>query len=424
MSIESEQQVIGSIVLDPNAFHDISRVLVADDFAGPRHRAAYRVICELFEEGVAVDEVAIATRLGGGSATPGSLEYVSTVAEQAVSAADFTGHMHAVAAAAKKRKLVEACAEVIREAKTVSFFSKAEAEMWFAEMSQKLHVSASVEPSNIVTAAQAIGKTMDVLKTRHDTRGELPGMRSGYTSIDEYLLGFQAGHLVILAGKPGAGKTALALNIMTNIAKAGNAAIMCSHEMQVHELMSRILSNDARVPGVVMETGRLEAEHYSKLLPASARIGALPMFFSANPPKTIPALMAEAQNMKRKHNLKLLVVDYLQLMDAAEAKRNREQAVSEVSRGLKRIAMELDVCVLALSQLNRQSDRNSEPQLSELRESGALEQDANSVLMIWAEQDDAPEVCGKVAKNRSGQVGAFRLTFKRVIQRFENPHGI
>jgi replicative DNA helicase len=262
---------------------------------------------------------------------------------------------------------------------------------------------------------------MQVIEQRYRLKGELPGIRTGFSRLDDYLLGLQRGHLVLLAGKPGAGKTALGLNIAVNVARQENPVFVCSHEMRNAELMTRILSNDARVPGVLMETGQLGAEHYSRLVPASARIGATPMFFASDPPKTIPALMAECQTLKRKHGLALVVVDYLQLMDSADARgKSREQAVSEVSRGLKRIAMELGLCVLAMSQLNRQTDRNSEPALSELRESGALEQDANSVVMIWAQQDDSAVVLGKVAKNRSGQVGPFQLTFKRAIQRFED----
>jgi len=415
---DSELEVIGSVILDPGCFADMARVVREDDFVSARHQAAWSAIRSLVTEGVPVDELMIATRMPGDRSA--ALEYVASVAEQTVTATGHMNHAIAVAANGRKKRLMNACALVIRDAKDKVFFSKENAETWFAEMAARLDVSAVFEPSNVIPMREAIRDTLKTLEDRTKLKGAFPGMRSGYAKLDEHLLGYQLGHLCILAGKPAAGKTALALNIAVNIAKAGNAALVCSHEMGVTELVSRILSSESRVAGTVMEMGSLDAGHYARLAPAGDRLKDLPLLFSKNPPRTISALMAEVQQQKRKHDLKMVVVDYLQLMESSDAKKNREQAVAEISRGMKRIAMELNVCVLALSQLNRNSDRNSEPSLSELRESGSLEQDANSVVMLWAEKDDAPQVWVKVAKNRSGLIGSFGLKFGRATQRFED----
>jgi replicative DNA helicase len=418
VNTDAEQSVIACLLVDNAAIADVQELVTPEDFTSATYRRAYEAIGRLVAQGAAADPIVLGPLVTDDDHARGAIEHLTGLMETIPTTATIRTHATAVAIAGRLRRLVATCSDIIGEAKDASLATADEARKFFADIHAKIGETASFGVRKHITAEQAVKQALAVVEERAKTKGQLPGITTGFARLDELLLGLRRKHLVIAAAKTGVGKTAIALNLAANAAKAGARVFVCSYEMGVDELTMRMLASESRVGGMRLEMGALEPQDWAKLERGVANMRPLPIVFADVPPPTIPALRIECQALKRRGGLDVVIVDYLQLMDSAGTGKNREQQVSEVSRGLKRIAMELGVCVVALSQLNRATDRHEEPKLSDLRDSGAIEQDANSVLMLWAESDDAPLVNFKVAKNRGAPIGNGTLTFHRTIQRF------
>lgn len=410
---EAEAYVIGSLLLDANTLADVRDLVSVDDFAVELHRNAFAAIDRLVAQGQSADELAVATAAGVPAAK------LIELSEAVPSTASVRSYALQVSISARLRRLSAVCGTITAEAREAQITGEDDAAAFFAEAQQRVIDATVFGRSRHKSMPDTMREVFRNADERSKTRGQLPGVTTGFPRLDELLLGLRRKHLIVLGAKTGVGKTAFALSLSRSAARAGCPVFFCSYEMGADELGLRMLAAESRVAAIRIETGNLEPADLARLARGSNDLGSAPITFTDAPPTTIPALRAECLALRRQNKLGLLVVDYLQLMEGAGKSYSREREVAEISRGLKKLAMDLDVCVLALSQLNRANDRFDEPGLSDLRDSGAIEQDANTVLFLWAEADDSPVVKLRVAKNRGGQLGYCEMQFKRPIVRFE-----
>ncbi|HEV3232167.1 MAG TPA: replicative DNA helicase, partial [Candidatus Dormibacteraeota bacterium] len=279
-----------------------------------------------------------------------------------------------------------------------------------------------------VPIASALKETWDRIERLHENPDQAPGVRTGFFKLDEMTGGLQPGTLTILAARPSMGKTSLALNIAQHAAMKERVPVaVFSLEMSRWELTHRLLAGEANVDGAQLKTGRLSDTDWSRIANAMGVLSEAPIYVDDRPGATVLEMRSKARRLKLRHDIGLVVIDYIQLMYGSGRTENRTQEVSEISRSLKRLAVELDIPILALSQLSRASEQRADhrPQLSDLRESGSLEQDSDIVLFIYREGVHNPEVKRNqtelmVAKHRSGATGSVDLLFMETQTRFVN----
>jgi replicative DNA helicase len=283
--------------------------------------------------------------------------------------------------------------------------------------------------SGFIAIKDVLPQTIDRLDLLHQTPGEIRGVPTGFTQLDRKTTGFQAGDLIVIAGRPSMGKTTLAVNIAENAAIAkGVPSAIFSMEMSAEQLTLRLISSLGRVNQTHLRTGNFSEEDWSRIQGAMAQLSTAPLYVDETPALTPTEVRARARRLKREHGLGLIVVDYLQLMQVSGTKENRATEISEISRSLKALAKELKVPVVALSQLNRAVEQRTDkkPVMSDLRESGAIEQDSDLILLIYREEVYDPNTTRRgiadiiIAKQRNGPIGEVQLTFLGEYTRFEN----
>lgn len=413
---DAEAYVLGAILLDNGAMGEVRDLVSVDDFTTDFHRQTFRALERLVQQGP-TDETQLAIALG---LTENSHKAaVFTLTDAVPTAANARGYALQVATAARLRRLHELCHDVADEAQKARLATEDEATAFFAEVQERFVLASTFGTSALLTSRDVFKRVFETAVERSKLKGRLPGIPTGIEALDALTLGMHERHLWIVGAKPGVGKTTCALTFARAVARAGKRGYVVSHEMAPEELGLRMLSSESKVPSMKIETGTYDESDFARMAGAMPALDQLPIVWDDKPPATIAKLRARCQALKRKGGLDVVYVDYLQLMSGESTTQNREREIGEISRGLKRIAYDLKVTVIALSQLNRKSDRHEEPSLSELRDSGSIEQDANVVIFLWADDDETQEIHGKVAKNRGGKVGPFELLFKRSIQRFE-----
>ena len=289
--------------------------------------------------------------------------------------------------------------------------------------------AAAAAVSGFIAVRDILPQTIDRLDMLHQTPGEIRGVPTGFTQLDRKTTGLQPGDLVVIAGRPSMGKTTLAVNIAENAAIAkGIPVAIFSMEMSAEQLTLRLISSLGRVNQSHLRTGNFNDEDWSRIQGALSQLSGAPIFVDESPALTPTEVRARARRLKREHNIGLIVVDYLQLMQVAGTKENRATEISEISRSLKALAKELKVPVVALSQLNRAVEQRTDkkPVMSDLRESGAIEQDSDLILLIYREEVYDPNTTRRgiadiiIAKQRNGPIGEVQLTFLGEYTRFEN----
>lgn len=418
--IGAERTVIGAVLLDPAIVPELRDVVCAEHFTA-EHRQIFEAICKLADERADIDEFTLARATAGADISPLVLDEIK---DSTPSAAHWRTYARTVATAARIRRLSEVSAEISTECQTLALGSDEDALRWFSDAQRRLvEASTYARASAMVTQRELMRRVLRFAEERVESRGQLLGFSCGYDAIDEKLLGIRKQRLHIVAGKPGAGKSAFALNVLRNASRIGAKSYMASLEMGLEELGLRFLAAESRVPVTKIEVGACGGLDFSRLSTAVQNTADAPIVWPESPPTTIAALRAECQRLKRGQGLDLVIVDYLQLLSGSGDAGTREREVAEVSRGLKLMTTELDIAVIALSQLNRKKERHDEPDLAELRDSGAIEQDANVALFLWALNDDTEEINWKIAKNRGGALGKGTLRFRKAIQRFDQEMG-
>src|SRR5215210_3506408 len=429
-SLEAEQSVLGAILIDRDAVVEVAEFLRPADFYRQANGQIYAAILDLFERREPVDIVTVSEALERSDELEaiGGRAYLSSLTNSTPTAVHAVQYARIVERKAVLRNLIGAAGRIAGigyedSPEIQESIDRAEAEL-FA-------VSQKRVDSGFEKLESLLHQAYDRLDYLHAHRGEISGIRTGFIDLDGLTTGLQKSDLVILAARPSVGKTSFALNIAEHAAVHEKKSVgVFSLEMSKEQLVLRLLSSVANIDSQRLRTGFLEEMDFARIAPAMNALSEAPMYIDDTPSISTMELRTKARRLQAESGLDLVIVDYLQLMQAGTSTKdaNRVQEVSEISRGLKGLARELNVPVMALSQLSRQPElRNEkEPRLSDLRESGAIEQDADLVLFLWREQErqgDETESEGeiinlKLAKHRNGPTGEIKLWFKKRQTRF------
>ncbi|MEW5942622.1 MAG: replicative DNA helicase [Pseudomonadota bacterium] len=434
-SVEAEQSVLGGLLLENGAWERIADLIAEGDFYRQDHRLIYRHICKLLEQNKPADVITVSEALetGGALANAGGLAYLGALAQNTPSAANIRRYAEIVRERAVMRKLAEVGTMIADSAynptgrNASQLLDEAEAKVFeIAEASARGQQGfVGIQP--LLTQ---VVERIDELFQR-DNPNDVTGIPTGYHDLDQKTSGLQPGDLIIVAGRPSMGKTAFSLNIGENVAlDTGLPVAVFSMEMAGTQLAMRMMGSIGKLDQHKVRTGRLQDEDWSKLTYAVGKLNDAPIFIDESAALTALELRARARRLHRQcGKLGLIVIDYLQLMSGSSGgSENRATEISEISRSLKALAKELDVPVIALSQLNRSLEQrpNKRPVMSDLRESGAIEQDADVILFIYRDEVYNPDTPDKgiaeiiIGKQRNGPIGTVKLTFLGEYTRFEN----
>ncbi|MCX7960523.1 MAG: replicative DNA helicase [Burkholderiales bacterium] len=434
-SVEAEQSLLGALLIDNQAFDRVADLVAAEDFYRDDHRRIYRHIVRLIEAGKPADVVTVGESIEASEdkERTGGLAYLALLAQNTPSALNIRRYAELVRERAVQRRLAQVATEIAEAALDPG--GKDVGQLLDEAESRIMEVGEAGSRgrqgfAEVQTVLARVFERIDYLYHRED-KNEVTGIPTGFLDLDEMTAGLQPGDLVIVAGRPSMGKTAFALNIAEHVAvDNGLPVAIFSMEMGATQLAMRMLGSIARVDQHKMRTGRLGDEEWGRLSAAMERLHAAPIFIDETAALNALELRARARRMRRScGKLGLVVVDYLQLMSAAREGENRATEISEISRSLKALAKELEVPVLALSQLSRAVEQRNDrrPMMSDLRESGAIEQDADVILFIYRDEvyhPDKPEAKGRaeviVGKQRNGPIGRVELAFLGPYTRFEN----
>ncbi len=414
-SSEAEACVLGSILIDKDAIATVAEFLLPEHFYKRANNLIYNAILQLYEGRKPIDIVTLKERLKKDKALTeiGGSAYLTNLVNAVPTAAHVEEYAHIVKDDYTKRELISSASKITKAAfdegeEAMSVLDKAE-QLIFA-LSQK-HLRQVFMP-----VKEALAESFDRLDELHKRAGGLRGIPTGFRDIDDTLAGLQASNLIILAARPGIGKTALSLNIAQNVSVKEKLPIgFFSLEMSKEELVDRLLVAQADIDAWRLKTGRLDEEDFTKLSEAMGILAEAPLYIDDTPALSVLEMRTKARRLMAEHGLQLLVVDYLQLMRTTRRRESRVQEVSEISQGLKNLARELKIPVLAVSQLSRAVEQrgNPRPRLADLRESGSIEQDADVVMFIWREDDeDTESIELEVAKHRNGPLRRMKMRFR------------
>ena len=430
-NVEAEQSLLGSMFLSIDAVENCLPLVSAEDFYRPAHQRIFAAIAQLHARGEAIDQITVAARLesSGELEAAGGKPYILDVASMVPTAANAEYYARIVKRTSMLRQLIDASTRI----QAIGYENPDDIDE-VVERAEKLifDVTNQRVSSRFRVLEDLMTEGFEEIEKLYDRKQHITGVPTGFADLDKILAGMHRGDLLILAARPSVGKTALALNIAVNAARAGHPTAVFSLEMSSAQLVQRILCAEARIDSQRLRTGYLSDEDWPAITQAMGRLGNIPMWVDDTPSISILEVRAKARRLLRDKSDGLIVVDYLQLMQPQTGRRseNRQVEIAEISRGLKVLAKELDCPVLALSQLSRRvEDRQGKrPQLSDLRESGAIEQDADVVMFIDRNTDprgeDETGRPGKgeaeviVAKHRNGPTDICRLAFLERFTRF------
>ncbi|MBN2804738.1 MAG: replicative DNA helicase [Deltaproteobacteria bacterium] len=428
---DAEAAVLGSILLDNSVLYQLQSVLSEDDFYVEAHRRIYSAINELSRLGLPIDHVTLGNQLtaigdldkiGGPMALDGLTANVATTKNSEY-------YAKIVTQKALVRRMIYASQQV-----TADGFADVEDPDDYLDSAEKLIFEAAQKRvgESYSEISTILKQTFDNLQIAAARKGEITGLSTGYAKLDKLTAGLQKSDLIILAGRPAMGKTSFALNVMYNaVINSGLPAIIFSLEMSKDQLARRLLSCEGMINANKLRTPNLlDSQDWRRLTDTAGMLNKLPIFLDDSAPMTPMEIRAKARRLATSRGLSLIVIDYLQLMQGSNSKRNtsREQEISEISRTLKMLAKEVNVPIIALSQLNRglESRPDKRPMMSDLRESGAIEQDADIIMFVYRDEVYNPESEDKgvaeiiIAKQRSGPTGSCRLKFTGEFTRFDN----
>jgi replicative DNA helicase len=433
-AIEAEMSLLGSMMIDPQVSGDVVLVIRSgDDFYKPANGAIFDVMVELYDTVGALDIVQLNQVLAdrGTLNSVGGLDYLIELADAVPSAANAVHYARLVRQKACIRQLIEAAGDILHDA----YHSPEDAQMLLEQAEQKIFaIAQNAEQSHAESLSELI---VEVYKQIEENDGELiTGVPTSYTELDEMTHGLQKGEMVIIAARPSMGKTALALNIAENVALNNMAVGVFSLEMGKQQLVQRLLSSRSGVDSQKIRRAMLTRDDHANLQRACGELMNAPILIDDTPGLTLLQMRAKARRMASQHPLKAIVVDYLQLMSSGRRAESRQVEISEISRGIKAMARELSVPVIALSQLNRSPEQREghKPRMSDLRESGSIEQDADVVMMLHREEyyhkgdpnwemdhaDQAGMAELIIVKQRNGPTGTVKLTWDGSTTRFKN----
>ncbi len=430
-NIEAEASLLGALLIDSDAIVKVADALSTHDFFDKRHERIYEAVKQLYERHQAIDVLTLTDQLknNGNLELIGGASYLTELTNFVPTAAHVEQYADIVAQKAMRRRLIAASQAM----STLGYDESKQLNELIEEAETKLfEVSQQQVKQSVISLETVLAESFDRLDDLHKDKKKIRGVPTGYRDLDNTLAGFQRSDLVILAARPSMGKTALALNFAHNIAVQSNQPVLIfSLEMSKEQLVDRLLSMESGVDAWALRTGNLTDADFEKIGQAMGTLSEAQIFIDDTPGITVSDLRTKARREAHQRELGLIIVDYLQLMSGGSrygGDGNRVQEISEISRGLKGVARELNVPVLALSQLSRSVESRSPqiPQLADLRESGSIEQDADVVAFIYREEYYNPDTDRKkladifIKKHRNGPTGGVELYFDNEKQRFRS----
>ena len=429
-SVEAEQSVIGSMLMGREAIMAASEILTSEDFYQHQYGIVFDAMVELYNEGKAVDVVTLQNRLKEKDVPPeiSGMEFVRDLLKAVPTSVNVRNYAQIVSQKALLRRLIRAAEEV----ENACYLNKEPVEDILEQSEKKLfQIFQQRNSEDMVPIRQVVMDTLEIIEKASKTKGNVTGLATGFTDLDYKTSGFQNSDLILVAARPSMGKTALVLNIAEYMAfKQNKAVAIFSLEMSKQQLMNRLFAMESRVNSQSLRTGDLKDEEWGKLIESAGVIGDSKLIIDDTPGITVRELRSKCRKYKLEHGLDIVMIDYLQLMSGGGSRNSdsRQQEISDISRSLKALARELNVPIVALSQLSRavESRTDHRPMLSDLRESGAIEQDADMVMFIYrddyyhkdSEMKGVAEII--IAKQRNGPIGTINLVWLPDYTKFMN----
>jgi replicative DNA helicase len=428
-NMEAEQAVLGAIFLEPSALTLASEILLPDDFYRVAHQKIFNVMLDLSDKGKAIDLVTVTEELASSKLIEdvGGVSYLSELAASVPTAANIEYYARIVEEKALLRRLIRTASGIADD----GYMREDEVEALLAEAEKSImEVAQRKNAGSFHNIKDVLVRTYDNIEEMHNRKGDITGLETGFTELDRMTAGFQRNDLIIVGARPSVGKTAFALNIAQNVAKkTGENVAIFSLEMGAEQLVMRVLCAEGNIDAQRLRTGSLTDEDWGKLTMAMGSLSNAGIFIDDTPGVRITDIRSKCRRLKQEHGLGMIMIDYLQLiLGSGRSGENRQQEVSEISRSLKQLARELQVPVIALSQLSRgvEQRQDKRPMMSDIRESGSIEQDADIVAFLYRddyydkESEDRNIIEIIIAKQRNGPVGTVKLAFVKEYNKFVN----
>ncbi len=426
---EAEQSVIGAIFLEPQALITAAELLMPDDFYRMAHQKIFSTMIALSDKGQAIDVVTVTEELSAKKELEdvGGISYLSEIANSVPTAANIVHYARIVEEKALLRRLIRVATSIVED----GYAREDEVEALLSEAEKKMmEVSNRKNAGDFRHIKDVLVEAYDNIELLHTRKGDVTGIPTGFRDLDKITAGFQPNDLIIVAARPSVGKTAFALNVAQNVAtKTDQNVAIFSLEMGAEQLVMRILCAEGNIDAQVLRTGALEAEDWRKLTMAMGSLSNAGIFIDDSPGIRVNEIRSKCRRLQQEHGLGMIMIDYLQLIaGSGKPGENRQQEVSEISRSLKALARELKVPVIALSQLSRgvEQRQDKRPMMSDLRESGSIEQDADIVSFLYREDYYDKETENQnmieiiIAKQRNGPTGTVTLAFAKEYNKFVN----
>ena len=427
-STEAEQSVLGAMIMDADAITTASEIITGDDFYNKQYGLIFDTIVELQNSGSSVDLVTLQNKLKQKDVTPevSSLEYVKDFVSAVYTSANVKNHAEIVQKKAVLRKLIRTTEGITN----TCYAGKDDVETILEDTEKKVFdIVQRRNAGDFVPIQQVVMNALDIIEKAAKNKGAITGVPTGFTDLDYSTAGFQPSDLILIAARPSMGKTAFALNIALHAAvKCQKSVAVFSLEMSKEQLVNRLFAMESKVNSQNLRTGNLSDKEWDKLMEGAIEVGKSKLIIDDTGSISISELRSKCRKFKLEHGLDMIMIDYLQLMTGSGKTDSRQQEVSDISRSLKALARELNVPVIALSQLSRKVEERPDhrPMMSDLRESGAIEQDADVVMFIYRDDyynkdTDKPNVAEIIiAKQRNGPVGTIELAWLPDYTQFKN----
>ncbi len=429
-NLEAEQALLGSLLLEAATYDQVGDILKSEDFYKPAHQVLFQSIVDLHNKSQPVDLITVSNSLQqkGDLEAAGGTPYLVQLVNQTVSSANMMTYAQIVKDKSILRKVIHTSSEIIEKAYAEDFV---DVNNFLDQSEEKFYRMSEVKPSEGLVGSESIVKASLIqIEELYKRKAEVTGISAGFSQMDKMTSGFHPGELCIIAARPSMGKTAFSLNIATHMAlREKKTVAYFSLEMSKESVMMRILASEARINMKDIRAGRIADNHWPKLIQTAGLISESSFYIDDTSGISPLEVRARARRLKARKSLDIIVIDYLQLMDLKQKVESRERAVSEISRSLKALSKELQIPVVALAQLNRGVEGRTEkrPMLSDLRESGSIEQDADVIMMLFREdyyEKDDPEKQGAaeiiIGKQRNGPTGTVKLRWEAEFGRFRD----
>ena len=431
-SIEAEQSVLGAMLISRNAIAPAAEKLEEEDFYRDSHKVLFRSIVEMFKRDMAVDLVTVLEYLKSTDVLEraGGVTYVTEISSSVPTTANLSSYIQIVQEKSTLRKLIRASNEIIEE----SYNKQGEVEGVLDKAEKRIFdISEKRTTSDFESLGTVLERGFIEIERLYNNKGEVTGVSSGFKDLDDKTSGFQKGDMILVAARPSMGKTTFTLNIAEHAAlREGKSVVIFSLEMSKEQLAYKLLCSEANIDMLKLRTGNLEPDDWDRIARATGPLSKAKMYIDDTAGVTVMEMRSKCRRLKMEYGIDLIMIDYLQLMSGSSGSDNRQQEVSEISRSIKALAKEMECPVIALSQLSRAPEQRADhrPMLSDLRESGSIEQDADVVMFLYRDEynnkDTEEKNTGEciIAKQRNGPVGTVKLAWLGQYSKFANYEAI